>query len=76
VEAARKVEGRLIHPFGLNREANRVANRLKCLNLQTAPLFPPRTAHCKQGIPKLACLPRLRLKPHDEIHPHPTTSDS
>jgi hypothetical protein len=60
----------------VNREVNRVANRLKYLNFQTAPLFSRQTDHRKQGLPNLACLPRLRLKPHDEIHPHPTTSDS
>jgi len=60
----------------VNREVNRVADRLKYLNFQTAPLFPRQTDHCKQGIANLACLPRLRSKPHDEIHPHPTTSDS
>ena len=57
-----QLKRRLIHPLRMNREHNRLANRLKHAHTETTNLSTTRSYNPQQLLPKLQIPPRSRFK--------------
>ena len=64
----------LIHPFRMNREHQRLPQRLEYMNRQTTCLCPRRLDHAQQLLPKLLFFTRPRFKPDENVNRQNPTS--
>jgi hypothetical protein len=58
----------LIHPLGMNREHERLPQRLKYMDSQTTNFSSRRLVDPQQFLAKLGLLPRPRFKPDEKVN--------